>query len=167
MMSSKTEHNHLVSKVCSMIQRLDIILSICSALSQHIDKLATSSAACSWYIQYYNSALVPGHPRATSEATSTAWEVKEEVQELIRLKTKKKLIKQKIQQETVRVVLLKDLRNLASSLKSPAKNDLQDTVEMLQRDCSMSHTHLLGRPKSIPWMNKPWKQLGGHISTYM
>ncbi|KAG0412400.1 hypothetical protein HPB47_010456 [Ixodes persulcatus] len=60
-------------------------------------------------------------------------EVKGEVQEQVNLKANKKLIKQKIQQVTGHVVLLKDLSNLASSLKPLKKNDLQETVEMVQR----------------------------------
>ncbi|KAG0431949.1 hypothetical protein HPB47_021263 [Ixodes persulcatus] len=96
-MSSKTEHNHPVSK----------------ATYEQLPK-----------------------QRALPE------EVKGEVQELIKLKANKKLIKQKIQQETGRVVLLKDLSNLASSLKPPTKNDLQETVEMLQRDYG-SDCHVL------------------------
>ncbi|KAK8772097.1 hypothetical protein V5799_024660 [Amblyomma americanum] len=67
--------------------------------------------------------------------------VKVEVRQLMQLKANKKLLKQKIQQDTGKVVLLKDLSNLASSLKPATRNDLDQTVHLLQKDYGKFHVH--------------------------
>ncbi|KAK8783507.1 hypothetical protein V5799_010127 [Amblyomma americanum] len=68
--------------------------------------------------------------------------VKVEVRQLMQLKANKKLLKQKIQQDTGKVVLLKDLSNLASPLKPATRNDLEQTVHLLQKDYG-SDCHVL------------------------
>lgn len=69
-------------------------------------------------------------------------ELKAGVRGLLKLQANKKLIQKKIQEETGKVVLLKDLSNVASSMKQGTKNDLQRTVEALQKDYGMVHIYL-------------------------
>lgn len=59
--------------------------------------------------------------------------IKGEVRQLMQLQANK-LLKQKIQQDTNKLILLKGLRNLASSLKPAITNDLKQTVQFLQKD---------------------------------
>ena len=63
--------------------------------------------------------------------------MKEKAKSLLEIKANKKLVQQTLTQESGNVILLKDLSNLASSMKSP-KNDLDAVVKMLIDKYGMS-----------------------------
>lgn len=58
--------------------------------------------------------------------------VRQEVAELLALDANKKLVKRKVQEQTGKVVLLKDLSNIRSGNKPTTRNDLEKTVHLLQ-----------------------------------
>ncbi|KAH9360149.1 hypothetical protein HPB48_009589 [Haemaphysalis longicornis] len=58
--------------------------------------------------------------------------VRQEVDELLALDANKKLVKRKVQEQTGKVVLLKDLSNIRSGNKPTTRNDLEKTVHLQQ-----------------------------------
>ena len=57
--------------------------------------------------------------------------MKEKAASLLEMKANKKLVQQTLSQESGSVILLKDLSNLASSMKKSTKNDLDAVVKLL------------------------------------
>lgn len=67
------------------------------------------------------------HQRALSS------DAKAKAERLLELQANKKLVQHQLSQETGKVVLLKDLTNISSSLKRKVtRNDLDSTIEMLK-----------------------------------
>ena len=60
--------------------------------------------------------------------------MKEKAAQMLQLRANNKLVQQKLCQETGKVILLKDLSNIANSSKAQqSRNDLNRTVDMLTK----------------------------------
>ena len=57
--------------------------------------------------------------------------LKEKAVSLLEMKANKKLVQEKLTQESGKVILLKDLSNLAASINKSTKNDLDCVVKLL------------------------------------
>ncbi|KAH9379452.1 hypothetical protein HPB48_022114 [Haemaphysalis longicornis] len=59
-------------------------------------------------------------------------DVQTEVEGLLKLGANKKLVKASVQEKTGKVVLLKDLSNVATAMRNPVRNDLDSTIQLLR-----------------------------------
>lgn len=71
---------------------------------------------------------------------------------MLRLKANKKLIQDKLASTTGKVVLLKDLTNISSRIKSAdTRNDIQESIRSLTEvyGTPISESYLIGDPREV------------------